>query len=62
MLLMRLLACLASLLIAGGVAGYLLTHDPRYIRFSLGVFRYTIFVVLLIFALLILERAMIRVL
>lgn len=56
MWLLRLLAILAVLVVAGGVAGYFLTRNSAYLLFAWRVFRYAIIVALLIFALLILER------
>ena len=56
MWLMRLLAVLTLILAVGGVAGYFLTGDRKYLRFSLKVARFAIGVALAIFALLILER------
>ena len=54
--LMRLLAVLTLIAVGGGVAAYLLTQNPKYIQFSWRVFRYSLIVALLFFALLILER------
>ena len=56
MLLMRLLGVLVLLTVGGGIAAYLLTRNPKYLRFSWQVFRYAVIVALLIFALLVLER------
>ena len=56
MWLLRLLAILAVLVVAGGVAGYFLTRNAAYLLLAWRVFRYAIIVALLIFALLILER------
>ena len=56
MWLLRLLGVLVLLLVGGGGAAYLLTGNPRYLRFSWRVFRYAAVLALLIFALLILER------
>lgn len=56
MWLLRLLAVLAALTAAGGVAAFLLTKNPKYLQFSWRLFRYAVFVALGIFALLILER------
>lgn len=56
MWLLRLLAVLTGLSVAGGVAAYLLTRNPKYLRFALQLLRYAIIVALLVFGLLILER------
>jgi len=47
---------LTALSVAGGVAVFLLTRDPKYLQFSWRLFRYAVIVALGIFALLILER------
>lgn len=56
MWLLRLLAVLTAISVAVGVGAFLLTRDPRYLRFSWRLFRYAVIVALLVFALLILER------
>lgn len=56
MWLLRLLAILTALTVAGGVGAFLLTRNPKYLQFSWRLFRYAVIVALLIFALLILER------
>ena len=56
MWLMRLLAVLTLIAVGGGVAAYLLTRNPKYIQFSWRLFRYSLIVALLFFALLIIER------
>lgn len=56
MWLLRLLAVLTALSVAGGVAAFLLTRNPKYLQFSWRLFRYAVIVALLVFALLILER------
>lgn len=56
MLLLRLMAVLTVIVVAGGCAAYLLTRDQKYLRFSWRIFRYALIVALLVFALLILER------
>ncbi|MFC5300177.1 hypothetical protein [Azospira restricta] len=56
MLILRLLAVLVVIFVAGGVVAYLFTGDRKYIRFSWRVFRYALIVALLVFALMILER------
>jgi len=56
MWLLRLLAILTLLVVAGGVVAYLVTRNQAYLRFAFRVFRYAVVVALLVFALLILER------
>ncbi len=56
MLILRLLAVLVILAVAGGVLAYLFTQDRRYLGFAWRTFRYALIVALLVFALLILER------
>lgn len=56
MLILRLLAVLVVICVAGGVVAYLLTGDKKYVRFSWRIFRYALIVALLVFALMILER------
>ena len=53
---LRLLAVLTLIVVAGGVVGYALTKNPKYVQFSWRVFRYALIVALLFFALFILER------
>lgn len=56
MWLLRLLAVLTVIAVAGGVLAYVLARDPRYLRFAWRLFRYSLIVALLLFAVLILER------
>jgi hypothetical protein len=56
MWLLRLLAVLTALSVAGGVGAYLLTRNAAYLYFALRLLRYAVVVALLVFALLILER------
>lgn len=56
MWLLRLLAVLTGISVAGGVAAFLLTRNPKYLQFSWRLFRWALIVALLVFALLILER------
>ncbi len=56
MWLLRLLAILTMLTVAGGVAIYLLTRNQWYLQLAWRTFRYSVIVALVIFALLILER------
>ena len=56
MWLLRLLAVLTGLTVAGGVVAFLLTRNTAYLRFALRLLRYAVVVALLVFALLILER------
>jgi heme O synthase-like polyprenyltransferase len=56
MWLLRLLAVLTVLTVAGGVVAFLFTHDARYLHFAWRLFRYSLLVALLVFALMIIER------
>lgn len=56
MWLLRLLAVLTVISVGGGVVAFLLTRNPKYLQFSWRLFRYSLIVALLVFALLILER------
>ena len=56
MWLLRLLAVLTMITVAGGVVVFLFTRDQRYLFFAWRVFRYALVVALLVFALLIVER------
>ena len=56
MWLLRLLAVLTVISVAGGVVAFLLTRNNKFLSFSWRVFRYALIVALLVFALLILER------
>lgn len=56
MWLLRLLAILTMLTVAGGVVAYLFTRNQWYLHIAWRIFRYAIIVALLVFALLILER------
>jgi hypothetical protein len=57
MLALRIAGVLAVLVTAGGVVLYLLTRDKKYLRFALGLLKYALIFSLLVFGLLILERA-----
>ncbi len=56
MWLLRLLAVLTVITVAGGVLAFLFTRDTRYLLFAWRLFRYSLIVALLVFALLIIER------
>ncbi len=56
MWLLRLLAVITVLIVAGGVFAFLLTRNQTYLSFSWRVFRYSLIVALLVFALMIIER------
>ena len=56
MWLLRLLGVLTLITVGAGFLAYLLTRNPWYLQFSFRLFRYAVFVALLVFALLILER------
>jgi 4-hydroxybenzoate polyprenyltransferase len=57
MLALRIAAILVVLVAAAGVVLYLLTHDRKYLRFAFELFKYALIFALLVFGLLILERA-----
>jgi hypothetical protein len=57
MLALRIAGILAVLVTAAGVVLYLLTRDRKYLRFAFRVLKYTLIFALLVFGLLILERA-----
>ena len=56
MWLLRLLAVLTVIAVAGGVLAFLLTRQQKYLFFAWRLFRYSLIVALLVFALMILER------
>lgn len=56
MFLLRILAVLTVIAVAAGVVAYVFTRQARYLDFSWRVFRYSLMLALLIFALLVLER------
>ena len=57
MLALRIAGILVKLVTAGGAVLYLLTRDKKYLRFAFRVFKYALVFALLVFGLLILERA-----
>jgi hypothetical protein len=57
MLALRIAGVLVVLVTAGGIVLYLLTHDKKFLRFALDTFKYALIFALLVFGLLILERA-----
>lgn len=57
MLALRIAGILVLLVTLGGLVLYLLTRDKRYLRLALRVFKYALIFALLVFGLLILERA-----
>jgi hypothetical protein len=57
MLALRIAGILVVLVTAGGAVLYLLTRDKKYLRFAFRVFKYALVFALLVFGLLILERA-----
>jgi heme O synthase-like polyprenyltransferase len=59
MWLLRLLAVLTLITVIGGVLAFLLTKNQRYLSFAWRLFRYSLMVALLVFALLIIERVLI---
>jgi hypothetical protein len=58
-LILRLLAVVVLLVVAGGVVAYLLTRNAKYLQFSWRIFRYSLIVALLVFALMVLERVVV---
>jgi len=61
MLALRVAAILALLATAAGIVLYLLTRDRKYLRFAFQVFKYSLIFALLVFGLLMLERAIVLV-
>ena len=57
MLALRIAGILVVLVTAAGAFLYLLTRDKKYLRFAFNVFKYALIFALLVFGLLILERA-----
>ena len=57
MLALRIAGILVVLVTLGGAVLYLVTRDRRYLRFAFQVFKYALIFALLMFGLLILERA-----
>jgi hypothetical protein len=57
MLALRIAGILVVLTVAGSVVVYFLTRDRRYLRFAFQAFKYALVFALLVFGLLILERA-----
>ena len=57
MLALRIAGILVVLTVLGSVVVYFLTRDRRYLRFAFQVFKYALIFALLVFGLLILERA-----
>ena len=58
MLALRIAGILVVLIVLGSVVVYFLTRDQRYLRFAFQVFKYALIFALLVFGLLILERAL----
>lgn len=56
MFILRLLAVLTLIAVAGGILAYLLTGNPRYLALAVRLFRWALVVALLVFALLAVER------
>ena len=61
MLALRIAATLAVLATATGIVLYLATRDTKYLRFAFRVFKYAVIFALLVFGLLMLERAIVLV-
>lgn len=56
MWLLRLLAVLTVIAVGCGIGAFFLTQDSRYLQFSWRLFRYSLVIALLVFALMIIER------
>ena len=56
MLILRLLALLAAIAITLGIVAYLLTGNRSYLRFSVRLFKYSLFIALVFLGLMALER------
>lgn len=56
MWLLRLLAVITAILIAGSTLAYLLTREPRYLLLAKRLFLFALIAALIFFALLALER------
>jgi hypothetical protein len=61
MLALRIAAILAVLATAAGIVLYLVTRDKKYLRFAFQVLKYALIFALMVFGLLILERAIVLV-
>ncbi len=61
MLALRIAAILAVLVTAAGIVLFLVTRDRKYLNFTFQVFKYAVIFALLVFGLLILERAIVLV-
>jgi hypothetical protein len=61
MLALRIAAILAVLVTAAGIVLFLVTRDRKYLSFAFQVFKYAAIFALLVFGLLILERAIVLV-
>ena len=57
MLALRIAGILVALVTVSGFVLYLLTRDRKYLRFAFQVFKYALIFALLVFGLLVLERA-----
>jgi len=59
MWLLRLLAVLTLIAVASGVLAFLFTKNQMYLSFAWRLFRYSLIVALLVFALMIVERVLV---
>ena len=57
MLALRIAGILVVLVTIGGIVLYLLTRDRKYLTFAFRVFKYALIFALLLFGLMLLERA-----
>lgn len=59
MLILRIIGILTGIVIGAGILAYLLTGEKRYLRLSGRIAKYALIVVLVILALMFLERAVV---
>lgn len=59
MLLLRIVGVLVAITVGAGIVAFLLTRDRRYLRVSWQVTKYAVLFLLLVLALMFLERALV---
>jgi hypothetical protein len=59
MLLLRIVGVLTAIVIGAGIFAYLLTRDKRYLRLAARVAKYALIFVLVVLALMFLERVIV---
>ena len=59
MLLLRIIGLLAAIALAASVLLYMLSGERKYLRFAWRVFKYSLFVVVLILLLIVSERLLV---